>query len=345
MTRTSRSSRARKRIGVTLIVVGGAAMVLYLAAVVFNRSIASWLLVTIYVLSVSLQFLTGLGAFLLWRERQYAAKADAERIITDSKPHVLYLRAFRSDPKVFSSMLGWQSGLETQEEQLAEVLRPIGELVAIGRPGERLPEPGAARIYASDEEWKEVVKRQMQAARLVIIRAEVGENLLWELKHAVETLNPQKVLILILEMKAKHYESFRTEVNPILGLSLPEGATLWRRYRHVSGFIGFGAGRTPSVFPLGVPYFRTDYYKPYRQLFKFALRPVFESFGLEWQPPPDVFWFNVIGVLLGWLLGILWILNGILFFINRTNMLLASLFVIVLVLYVILRLARRILLG
>src|SRR5881409_57079 len=38
-----------------------------------------------------------LGAFLVWRGRQYAAKADAERILTDHKPDVLYLRSFRSD--------------------------------------------------------------------------------------------------------------------------------------------------------------------------------------------------------------------------------------------------------
>src|SRR5437667_7101135 len=38
-----------------------------------------------------------LGAFLVYRGRQYATKADAERTVTDSYPHVLYLRAFRSD--------------------------------------------------------------------------------------------------------------------------------------------------------------------------------------------------------------------------------------------------------
>src|SRR5207247_1203586 len=39
-------------------------------------------------------------------------------------------------------------------EPLAEVLRPFGDLVAIGRAGEQLPTPGAARIYASDAKWK-----------------------------------------------------------------------------------------------------------------------------------------------------------------------------------------------
>ena len=75
------------------------------------------------------------------------------------------------------------------------MLRPFGDLIAIGRPGERLPTPGAARIYTSDEEWKDVVKRQMQAAQLVVIRADVGENVFWELTQAVKTLNPQKLLI------------------------------------------------------------------------------------------------------------------------------------------------------
>ena len=170
---------------------------------------------------------------------------------------------------------------------MRDVLRPIGDLVAIGKPGEDLPTPGAARIYVSDEEWKEEVKRRMRAARLVVIRAGVGENLLWEAKHALETLNPQKLLILVLNMKAKDYESFCTKVNPLSGVSLPEGATLPGLSRRVSGFIGFAADWKPSFFPLrAAPFFRRGIYGRYRPLFKFALRPVFERFGLEWHPPP-----------------------------------------------------------
>jgi hypothetical protein len=299
MTRASRSGTALKRIGVTLIVAGvmfelagrlilNSGMDLTRPPMVFLPSLFTllpWLLIP------------G-GTFLFWRGSQYAAKADTERIVTDSNPDVLYLRAFRSDPStaryVFWSWMRMGWGLATEEEQLADVLRPFGDLVAIGQPGEGLPKPGAARIYASEQEWKEVVKRQMQAARLVIIRAGGGENLLWELKQAVETLNPQKVLILVLEMKAKHYESFRKKVNPVLGVSLPEVATLGD-FGGVSGFIGFGADWKPSVLPLPrVPPLRRSFFKPYRQTFELALRPVFESFGLEWQPPPDVFWLNVI---------------------------------------------------
>jgi len=110
------------------------------------------------ILRVTLMFS---GAFLYWRGRQYAAQASAESVITDAKQHLLYLRPFRSDYTFVKAFL--RQFETTEEEQLANVLRPFGELVAIGRPGESLPTPGAARIYTSDEEWRDVVNRQMQA--------------------------------------------------------------------------------------------------------------------------------------------------------------------------------------
>ena len=240
-----------------------------------------WILVALF------PILAAPGAFLSWRGRQYAAQVSAEGILTDAKPHVLYLRPFRSDETTRKQVLGPQL-TTTEEEQLADVLRPFGELVAIGRPGESLPTPGAARIYVSDEEWKNVVKRQMQATRLVVIRAGIGNNVLWELTQAVGTAEPQKLLVLVLEMKAEDYESFRAKANPILGVSLPERAIPRRfgrvfGFRRVSGFISFAADWKPSFLALKGPYFRSGSFK---RLAKYALRPVFESFRLEWQPPP-----------------------------------------------------------
>jgi hypothetical protein len=84
------------------------------------------------------------GAFLSWRRRQYAAQAIAQSVI--AKPHILYLRAFRRDYTTTKEVFGPRL-TTTEEEQLADVLRPFGELVAIGRPGESLPTLGAARIY------------------------------------------------------------------------------------------------------------------------------------------------------------------------------------------------------
>ncbi len=281
MTLASRSVMARKRSGVTLMVAG----------ILFNSAEQAWNLMHKGILTPGPAKLFGLlgllmipgGAYLFWRGREYAAKADAERILTGSNPDVLYLRAFRSDQSTVGYLSLSFGTMFTDEEELADVLRPFGDLIAIGQPGEDLPKPGAARIYVSDEDWKKEVKRRMRAARLVVIRAGVGENLLWELKQAVETLNPEKVLILVLRMKSENYESFRTKVNPVLGVSLPEVAKRFRR----GGFIAFAPDWEPSFLPLRAPHFtRGAFSGPNRAFFKFTLRPVFERFGLEWQPPP-----------------------------------------------------------
>jgi hypothetical protein len=290
--RAPRPGTALKRTGVALIAAG----IIFNSALQALNAVPWWfvflsaqvdIVADIYSAPWALVLIPG-GAFLIWRGRQYAAQASAKRIISDSKPHLLYLRAFRSDPstakQAFDALdfVNPLLGLQSEEEQLAEVLQPFGGLIAIGRPGESLPTPGAARIYTSDEEWKDVVKRQIQAARLVVIRAAAGENVLWELAQALKILNPQKLLILLLNMKVRDYESFRTRANSILDVPLPESTRL-RRYRRVSGFIGFAAGWKPSFFALRAPFFRGGSFK---RRCKYALKPVFESFGLEWQAPP-----------------------------------------------------------
>jgi hypothetical protein len=291
--RAPRPGTALKRTGVALI---AAATIFNFSAQVLNTfpwwsvflSAQADIVLDIYeYIALSALVLIPGGAFLIWRGRQYAAQASAKRIISDSKPHLLYLRAFRSDSSTakeafhafdyFSNLLGFQS----EEEQLAEVLQPFGELIAIGRPGESLPTPGAARIYTSDDEWKDVVKRQLQAARLVVIRAAAGENVLWELTEAVKILNPQKLLILLLNMKVRDYEAFRTTANSMLNVPLPESTRL-RRYGRISGFISFAMGWKPSFFALRGPVYARGSFK---RRCEYALKPVFESFGLEWQAP------------------------------------------------------------
>ena len=96
-----------------------------------------------------------------------------------------------------------------------------------------------------------------------------------------EFLNPQKLLIFFLDMKVRDYESFRMRANSILDAPLPESTRL-RRYGHISGFIGFAKGWKPSFFALRGPGFRGAF----KRRCKYALKPVFESFGLEWQAPP-----------------------------------------------------------
>lgn len=239
---------------------------------------------------ISLVMIVG-GTFLYWRGRQYRAKAAAQRIIADSKPDVLYLRAFETDSSVLR-YVRWSfllprliAGIVTEEEQLRDVLQPFGDLIAIGRPGEELPTPGAARLYVSDAQWQSVVSDQMRSAALVVIRAGHSTGLLWELKQAFETLDPRKLLILVMNMKAKNYAIFREEVSKMLGIVFP-ASNEFRSFRRLSGFVRFSSDWTPNVLRLYAPFLRRTIYKPYQPLFQYTLQPVFRDFGFEWQIPP-----------------------------------------------------------
>jgi hypothetical protein len=245
---------------------------------------------TVFALALGTVLMMIAGAFLFWRGRQYAGQDHARSVLTDASPDVLYLRDFRTDPstlgQVFSALLtpALLSGLATEEEQLAQALRPFGDLVAIGKPGEQLPTPGAARMYASHEEWRDVVSSQMSNARMVVIRAGSSEGVMWELKRAVQLVAPQRLLILVLQMKRDHYAYFRHAANAILGCSLP--ATPGTQFGRVSGFIAFAADWTPSFLPLHAPFWRRSGFRPLERLFRFALRPVYETWGVPWTQPP-----------------------------------------------------------
>jgi hypothetical protein len=116
--------------------------------------------------------------------------------------------------------------------------------------------------------------------------AGIGENLFWELKQAVETLNPQKMLILFPNMKRKHYESFCTNVKPVLRVSLQEAPTLSRRFGRVEGFIAFAPDWKPSFSPVRSPYFRRAMLHALSVILQVRAKTRFESLGLEWQPLP-----------------------------------------------------------
>lgn len=105
------------------------------------------------------------------------------------------------------------------------MLRPFGDMVAIGRPGESLPLPGAARIYATDAEWKGVVLDRMRSAPLVVIRAGTGTGLLWEFEQAFSNLHPAKIVIFVVNISKRNYSAFAEEMSNNFQLTLPDIGT------------------------------------------------------------------------------------------------------------------------
>ena len=96
------------------------------------------------------------AARLLVRAKRYAAPAAEVLLARDQRPPVAYLRSFVAD-RTASKGVTFSSWF-TEEEQIARVMNKVGPLIAFGEPGEVLPEIGAARLYAANDEWRQVRK-------------------------------------------------------------------------------------------------------------------------------------------------------------------------------------------
>ena len=231
------------------------------------------------------------GAFrLAYLGKQHQAHARATALAQDARAPVLYLRPFSADESPKATLRG-VTGVSligrfgSFEEQLSLVLEPIGPLVAIGKPGEALPTPGALRRYASDDDWQSQVRRWFDEARLVILRPGFSEGLWWELRESMGRLSPQRVLILAVRMRGRDYQHFAELCAQRLGRRLPPLAAVSRWWR-VSGFIAFGDGWEPVFLPMRAPLLRGDAALPLVAPLHHALAPVFGSLGIAWQPAP-----------------------------------------------------------
>ncbi|MFE9851434.1 hypothetical protein ACFYPN_21945 [Streptomyces sp. NPDC005576] len=137
----------------------------------------------------------------------------------------LYLRSFEDDiprtaleetrrpapgPGAVMSDLSLSS--LTEEEQLAQALESVAPMVAVGRPGERLPLVGARRLYLPIDDWQDTVRDLMGRARLVMMAVGLGPGLLWEFSEATRLLPAKRLVLLVASREA--YETFRAQAAP-----------------------------------------------------------------------------------------------------------------------------------
>src|SRR5215211_123180 len=116
------------------------------------------------------------------RQRLVIQRAD-EVIRNDTRPPVLYLRSF-SDDKMIARAIGFKS----VEQEMKLVLFDIGPPT----------DPGAARLYASQEHWKEKAREEMSKAQLVIIRIGDSPSFWWEVEEAIKKrVRLQRLVFLI----------------------------------------------------------------------------------------------------------------------------------------------------
>jgi hypothetical protein len=215
-------------------------------------------------------------------------------LATDPRSPILYLRPFNVDREA-SRVTAWEGitslafNTRTEEELLAQAMSEFGPCVAIGRPGERLPQLGFNRLYVSNEEWQATVLEFMSKAQLVILMGGSSRNYSWEFQKAVEMVESQRLLLLI-PSKAKDLMDFRQlaqRLIPRFELEIPKNAIF--RGRTFQAILYFKQDWTPHYAVAKAPaHFRKTLTPSIVPALKMALRPVYAQLNWKWTPPPLV---------------------------------------------------------
>lgn len=136
------------------------------------------------------------------RSKASMRNSAVEEVLNQPKRKpILYLRSFAMDEELrrihwFHKYFGNGALFaESKEEQLVGQLYSYGPVIGIGKPDEDFPELGAARFYASDENWQQKIIDVVEAAQLVVWMTGTTDGLEWEIQTLTKTLDHSKLLI------------------------------------------------------------------------------------------------------------------------------------------------------
>lgn len=140
-------------------------------------------------------------SYLFLKARKLLQPSLETVLAQDRRKPVLLLRSFQDEmlkaDQYFSTPIGSISLHRRFEQGIAGSFTAFGPLIAIGKPGEELPQIGAARIYLGDAEWQAAVLRWMDASVMIAMIAGATEWIRWELHRIVEMGRASRLLILL----------------------------------------------------------------------------------------------------------------------------------------------------
>lgn len=167
------------------------------------------------------------GFFATLTGRRMSTPGAREVLATDHRAPSIYLRAFddevreRRSLNLIAVLFSPIAAVHSFEAHIAGLMSNFGPFIAIGRPGERLPELGAARMYVGDDEWQSTVLDILGRCKAVVLRGGQTEGLRWELGEVVRNMNPRQVLV-VVPRKVAQFDAFRQWANTILPTPLPD---------------------------------------------------------------------------------------------------------------------------
>lgn len=151
------------------------------------------------VIVLAFLFIAGLygGVQLIAHGRRMRAIPAEQQLAATERPPVLFLRSFDDDDLLDPTPRMIPLGdffPRRYEESLVQPLEGVGPMVSIGRPGNRLPMLGGARLFVSDRHWQEAVNHLREHAAAVVLMIGRTEGLWWEIESSIRSVAPEKLL-------------------------------------------------------------------------------------------------------------------------------------------------------
>lgn len=215
------------------------------------------------------------------RQRKVMLRAD-ELIQLDPRPPVLYLRSFKDDEKIARAI-----AFQSIEQEMKVVFFDFGPFIAFAEPNAEALDPGAGRLYASQEKWQDEVRNEMVKARLVVMRIGATPSFWWEVEQARGIVTPERLIFFIPGEKVKsEYEEFCLKANRLFPHGLPKYEYKWSPTGPPGGIIYFDQDWTPHLRLIKTLWLRQTFWNLFSAPLKLALKPVYEQHGVQWAKPP-----------------------------------------------------------
>jgi hypothetical protein len=152
--------------------------------------------------------LVSLSLFCWRRGRQQVLRGSLKQDLGGKQPSTLYLRSFFDDQiKILRDGLRYRVWFTDPflqnirftrfEEVVTEAIWPFGGVIGLARPGEKLPELGAARIAADDGDWKQKIDRLMDESERILMVVGVTSGLKWEFQQSRDKARFAKLSLVI----------------------------------------------------------------------------------------------------------------------------------------------------
>jgi hypothetical protein len=195
--------------------------------------------------------------------KRFLAEHAELLLASDQRAPVLYLRPFGEDTNAppdrkplstrsvgipgAASLLFFPFALgKSDEEELCSAVSQIGPFVAVGRPGEKLPQLGAARLYVPNEEWHDTIDRLLDKACVVVLRVGLSmtEGFWWEVDRVWQRVSHERVLFWFpfgttIDAKLDRGRRFSERFEGKFGVKIPE--------LRAANFLHFARDGTPVV--------------------------------------------------------------------------------------------------